>query len=69
MRRKLFDVLVSAGGLIAVAVLVVAGALLMWGYSFAASSVRDQLVQQDIFFPAKAGTELANRVSGKYLDQ
>ena len=69
MRRKLFDVLVSAGGLIAVAVLVVAGALLMWGYSFASSSVHNQLAQQGIFFPAKASTELANRASGRYLDQ
>ena len=48
-----------------VVVLVVAGALLMWGASFANSSVHDQLAQQEIFFPpasafaqAKAGTEI-----------
>ena len=54
MRRKIFDVLVSAGGMVVVAVLLVAGALLMWGQSFIASSVHTQLVRQEIFFPAKA---------------
>ena len=65
MRRKVFDVLVSAGGLIVVVVLVVAGALLMWGQSFASSSVHNQLEQQQIYFPpasafahAKPGTEI-----------
>lgn len=55
MRRKAFDILVSAGGLVVVAVLVVAGALLMWGNSFANSNVHDQLAQQEIFFPPKSG--------------
>ena len=65
MQRKFFDVLVSAGGLVMVVVLVVAGGLLMWGYSFTTSSVHNQLAQQDITFPsttafsqAKAGTEI-----------
>ena len=69
MRRKVFDVLVSAGGLIVVAVLLVAGALLMWGYSFTSSSVHNQLAQQDIFFAAKGSADLANPLRGKYLDQ
>jgi len=63
--RKVFDLLVSAGGLVVVIVLVVAGALLMWGYSFTNSNVHSQLVRQEIFFPpqsafahAKAGTEI-----------
>jgi hypothetical protein len=65
MRRQVFDKLVSAGGGIVVAVLVVAGALLMWGYSFANSTVHNQLAEQQIYFPpasafahAKAGTEI-----------
>jgi hypothetical protein len=44
---------------------VVAGALLMWGASFADSSVHDQLAKQQIYFPPaaafahpKAGTEI-----------
>jgi hypothetical protein len=54
MKRKVFDVLASAGGLLMVVVLVVAGALLMWGYSFTSSSVRSQLAAQQIVFPSKA---------------
>ena len=65
MRRKVFDVLVSTGGGIVVVVLVVAGALALWGHSVATSNVHNQLAQQQIFFPpatafahAKAGTEI-----------
>jgi hypothetical protein len=65
MKRKVFDKLVSAGGVVVVAVLVVAGALLMWGASFASSTVHNQLAEQQIFFPPaaafatpKAGTEI-----------
>ena len=65
MRRKVFDALASAGGAVMVLVLVVAGALLMWGHSFANSSVHNQLAQQQIFFPPasafatpKAGSEI-----------
>ena len=54
MRRKVFDLLASAGGAVVVVVLLVAGGLLMWGYSFANSSVHDQLAQQQITFPSKA---------------
>ncbi len=54
MRRKVFDVLASAGGALMVVVLVVAGALSMWAYSVANSNVHDQLAQQQIFFPPKA---------------
>jgi hypothetical protein len=61
MRRKVFDVLVSAGGLLVVAVLVVSGALLMWAQSFTNSSVHNQLAQQDIFFPTKADITPAQR--------
>ena len=56
MRRKVFDVLVSAGGLLVVAMLLAARALLMWGYSFASSSVHSQLAKQGIFFPATAAS-------------
>ncbi len=65
MRRKVFDLLASAGGLVMVAVLLVAGALLMWAWSFTNSNVHDQLARQEIVFPskaafahAKAGTEI-----------
>ena len=65
MKRRTFDSLFSLGGVVVTAVLVVAGALLMWGYSFANSQVRSQLAQQQISFPsaaafahAKVGTEV-----------
>jgi len=65
MQRKIFDILASAGGLVMVVVLVVAGSLLLWGYNFANSNVHNQLAQQDIVFPtraefaqAKPGTEI-----------
>jgi hypothetical protein len=57
VRRKTFDLLVSTGGLVLAAVLLVAGGLLMWGYSFANSQVRDQLAAQKIVFPAKGNAE------------
>jgi hypothetical protein len=50
MQRKVFDFIASAGG----AVLVVAGGLLMWAYSFANSNVHSQLAEQQIVFPTKA---------------
>src|SRR5450755_796383 len=65
MSRKVFDVLTSTGGLVAVVVLLVAGGLLTWGHSFVNSNVHNQLAQQQITFPpqaafatAKAGTEI-----------
>lgn len=55
MRRRAFDLLVSTGGLLLAAILIVAGALLLWANSFIDSNVHNQLAQQKIFFPA-AGT-------------
>lgn len=54
MSRKGFDVLAGAGGVVLVVVLLVAGGLLMWGYSFTHSNVHNQLAQQEIFFPPKS---------------
>jgi hypothetical protein len=54
MSRKVFDKLTSAGGVVAVVVLLVAGGLLTWGHSFVSSNVHNQLAQQQIYFPSKA---------------
>jgi hypothetical protein len=54
MRRRVFDVLTSAVGLVLVVVLLVAGGLLMWGYSYDHNNVHNQLAAQQIFFPSKA---------------
>jgi hypothetical protein len=65
MKRRTFDMLLSAGGLVVVAVLVVAGSLLAWGTRYIDSNVHSQLAAQQIVFPpasafahAKAGTEI-----------
>jgi hypothetical protein len=65
MRRKTFDMILTAGGAVLVVALLAAGGLGMWGYSYANSNVHDQLAQQQITFPpaaafanAKAGTEI-----------
>ena len=60
MRRKTFDALLSTGGLVVAAVLIVAGALGLWAHSFANSNVHDQLAQQKIFFPSTAGIAAQN---------
>jgi len=75
LKRRVFDVLVSAGGALVVVVLLVAGGLLMWAYSFANSSVHNQLAEQQITFPsraefatAKPGTEITPGMI-PYLEQ
>ena len=57
MRRKTFDALVSVGGLVLAAVLLVAGVLLLWGHSYANSQVTSQLSAQKIVFPATSNPE------------
>jgi hypothetical protein len=71
MSRKAFDKLTSAGGIVTVVVLLVAGGLLTWGHSFVNSNVHSQLAQQQIYFPpqaafahAKAGTEITPSMVG-----
>jgi hypothetical protein len=69
MRRNVFDALASAGGAVLVIVLLVAGSLAMWGYSFANSNVHNQLAQQQIVFPALGSSALASPKIGPYLNQ
>ena len=57
MRRKTFDALVSVGGLVLAAVLLVAGVLLLWGNSYANNQVATQLSAQKIVFPTTSNAE------------
>jgi hypothetical protein len=57
MRRKTFDALVSAAGLLLAAVLIVAGVLLTWGHSYATNQVTSQLAAQKIVFPTTSNPE------------
>jgi hypothetical protein len=65
MRRKVFDVLASAGGALIVVVLAVAGSLLLVGYSFANNNVHNQLAEQQIVFPAQSA--FAHPVAGSEI--
>ena len=69
MRRRTFDLLMSMGGLVLMVVLLVAGSLLMVGWRFAESNVRERLAAQHIFFPPKGSEQLASPEIGPYLNQ
>lgn len=58
MRRRTFDAIVVAAGLLIAAVLVVAGGLLAWGHSFVTGEVHSQLAAQKIYFPARNSPEI-----------
>jgi hypothetical protein len=51
MRRRTFDILLSAGGLLLAAMLLVFGLYFQGRYDFAHSTVEDQLSAQKIYFP------------------
>ena len=57
MRRRTFDALVSATGLLLAAVLLIAGGLLTWGHVFVSNQVHNQLVAQKIVFPTTTNPE------------
>ncbi len=61
MNRKTLDSLVSYIGLALAAVLVVAGGLAYWGYSFASSAITAQLEEQRITFPEGDFLPVANK--------
>ena len=69
MPRKTFDMLLSSVGIVLTGVLIVAGALGFWGYSFANSNVHDQLAAQKIFFPQAGSPALASPEVGRYLNK
>jgi hypothetical protein len=69
MRRRTFDIILTAvGGVLAVGLLI-AGGLLTWGYHFANQTVHDQLAAQQIFFPPKGSDALSSPEVGPYLNQ
>jgi hypothetical protein len=69
MPRRTFDKLMSFGGVVLTASLLVAGSLAFWGYSFANGKVHDQLVAQKIFFPPAGSEALADPAIGPYLNK
>jgi hypothetical protein len=69
MRRKTFDAIATAAGLLLVAVLLVAGGLLAWGSNFASGEVHSQLAAQKIFVPPAGSPALANPDIKPYLSK
>jgi hypothetical protein len=58
MRRTTFDLITSAVGLLLAVLLLVAGGLLFWAYSFVNTQVQQQLTAQQIVFPAAGSAAL-----------
>src|SRR5512142_12559 len=69
MRRKTFDYLATMIGFGLTVALLIAGGLLMWGYSFANSQVHDQLAAQQIYFPKAGSDALKPADIGPYLNK
>ena len=56
--RKMIDVLVSSAGSVVAIVLIVLAGLLVWGSTFVNHEVHNQLAAQKIFFPAKGSSAI-----------
>ena len=69
MRRKTFDALLTTGGLLIAAVLLIAGGLLTWAHGFVSDQVKSQLSQQQIFFPKAGDAQLKEAKIGPYLSK
>jgi hypothetical protein len=69
MRRRTFDFIATAIGGALTIMLLVAGGLAMWGYTFANNNVHDQLAAQQIYFPEKGSDALKSPEIGPYLNQ
>ena len=67
MPRRTFDKLLSVGGLVIAAVLLVAGGLLFWAHSFVNDQVHTQLASQQIYFPAKGSSAISSPEISPYL--
>jgi hypothetical protein len=67
MGGKTLDALLTAAGLALTGVLIIAGALLLWGQSFVGNEVRSQLAGQKIFFPPAGSEALSDPQVKPYL--
>jgi hypothetical protein len=65
MRRRTFDLIVTAGGAMLFFVLIAAGSLGMWGYEYATTNVHNQLAYQEIYFPTKAQIDVVGSTDWK----
>lgn len=68
-KRKTIDKILTSLGVVAILVLLAAGGLAWWAYSFTSSNVHDELAAQKVYFPPKGSPALADPKIGPYLDQ
>lgn len=59
MKRRTFDRLLTIAGLVAAALLIVAGGLLTWAHNFVHDEVHSQLAAQKIYFPPQGSPAIA----------
>lgn len=69
MRRRTFDALLTTGGLVVAAILLVAGGLLTWAHNFVQDQVTTQLSAQQIFFPPPGSEALSDPAVKPFLSQ
>jgi hypothetical protein len=69
MRRKSFDALASAAGLVLAVVLLAASGLLFWAHAFVDDNVRTQLAAEKIFMPAAGSDQLNDPRVKPYLSK
>jgi hypothetical protein len=55
----MIDTILTAGGLLMAALLVIAGGLLIWAHTFVNNEIHDQLAAQQIVFPAANSSAVA----------
>jgi hypothetical protein len=60
MNRKFIDKVASSTGLLLAVVLLLAGGLLTWGYSFTNNQVKTQLSEQNVTFPAAGSAAITS---------
>ena len=69
MRRRTFDALMTAAGLILTVVLTSAGGLMLMAHNFVDNQVTSQLSAQKIYFPEKGSDSLNDPAVKPYLSQ
>jgi hypothetical protein len=67
MKRKAFDRVVAAVGVLLAGLLLVAGSLLAWAHHFVSDEVSTQLSQQQITFPAAGSEQLSDPAVAPFL--
>lgn len=69
MRRRTFDALLTASGVLVAVILLVAGGLLTWAHTFVSDQVTHQLSSQQIYFPAPGSPDIASPEIKPYLEK